>query len=81
MEYGPEHSNLIRQVLGEHEDPAVNGGSHGDDPFRGGYPRFTCLRERPNRSNPIQTEPAQSLVRSLLGFLHRHTIGRLFGGR
>lgn len=81
MEYGPEHSKLVRQVLGEQEDSAVTGGPHGDNFVWGGYPRVTCLRERPNRNNPIQTEPAQGSVRNFLRALHRHTLGRIVIGR
>lgn len=81
MEYGPEHSKLIRQVFGEETDSTKSGGSHWERWAQGEHPHFTYLRDRPDRDRAPKAKPRQGYFGSLLHAIHRHTLGRLLGGR
>lgn len=79
MEYGPEHSKLIRQVFGEKEVAVDPGGSHWERWAQGEHPHFTCLRDRPDPIQATMAKPRHGIPGRLLGFLYRHTLGRLHG--
>lgn len=81
MEYGPEHSKLIRQAFDEQIDPTVPGRSKGQYQIKGAYPRLTCLRERPNLNASNQAKPRQDFFGKSLGFLCRQILGRYLRSR
>lgn len=81
MEYGPEHSKLVRQVFGTEEElPAPiehlwNNGSRNPNANRYRIPEHL----RPGfRTYPQMVKDG---VRNFLRALHRHTLGRFLRGR